>query len=70
MARQSYSWEENPRRRRRSVWWWIVLLPVILLLVAGAAAAVFFLSMRAEFSGMEDQFDLSRHEKMESASLI
>lgn len=70
MARQSYSWEETPRRRRRSIWWWIVLLPVILLLVAGAAAAVFFLSMRAEFSEMADQFDLSRLEKMESASLI
>ncbi len=69
MSRQSYSWEEKPRRRR-SIWWWIFVVPFILLLVAGAGGAVFLLSMRAEFTEMAAQFDLSRLEKMESASLI
>ena len=40
------------------------------MLVVGGIAAVFFLSMRAEFNEMAAQFDLSRLEKMESASLI
>lgn len=70
MPRQKYSWEEEPPKRRRKVWRWLLLLPLLLLVAAAAVGAYIFLSMRAEFSELAQQYDLGRMERMESASLI
>jgi penicillin-binding protein 1A len=70
MPRQSYSWEDEPPPRRRRIWRWLLLVPLLLMLLGAAVAAVVVLSARSEFMTLAGQYDLSRLERMESASLI
>jgi membrane peptidoglycan carboxypeptidase len=70
MPRQSYSWEDEPPPRRRRIWRWLLLVPFFFLLLGAAVAAVVVLSARSEFMTLAGQYDLSRLERMESASLI
>ena len=70
MPRQSYSWEDEPPPRRRRIWRWLLLVPFFFLLLGAAVAAVVILSARSEFMTLAGQYDLSRLERMESASLI
>jgi len=70
MPSQKYSWENDPQPRRRRVWRWLLLLPLLLILLGAAVGAVVVLSARSEFLILAGQFDLSRLERMESASLI
>lgn len=70
MPSQKYSWENDSQPRRRRAWRWLLLLPLLLILLGAAAGAVVVLSARSEFLILAGQFDLSRLERMESASLI
>ena len=70
MPSQKYSWENDPQPRRRRAWRWLLLLPLLLILLGAAVGAVVVLSARSEFLILAGQFDLSRLERMESASLI
>ena len=70
MPSQKYSWEDDSQPRRRRAWRWLLLLPLLLILLGAAAGAVVVLSARSEFLILAGQFDLSRLERMESASLI
>ena len=70
MPSQKYSWEDEPPPRRRRAWRWLLLLPLLLILLGAAVGAVVVLSARSEFLILAGQFDLSRLERMESASLI
>ncbi len=70
MPSQKYSWENDSQPRRRRAWRWLLLLPLLLILLGAAVGAVVVLSARSEFLILAGQFDLSRLERMESASLI
>ena len=70
MPSQKYSWEDDSQPRRRRAWRWLLLLPLLLILLGAAVGAVVVLSARSEFLILAGQFDLSRLERMESASLI
>ena len=70
MPRQKYSWEDEAQPRRRRAWRWLLLLPLLLLLLGAGVGAAIVLSARSEFLILAGQFDLSRLERMESASLI
>ena len=70
MPSQKYSWENDPQPRRRRAWRWLLLLPLLLILLGAAVGALVVLSARSEFLILAGQFDLSRLERMESASLI
>ena len=70
MPSQKYSWENDPQPRRRRAWRWLLLLPLLLILLGAAVGAVVVRSARSEFLILAGQFDLSRLERMESASLI
>ena len=70
MPRQSYSWEDKAPPRRRRIGRWLLLVPLLLILLGAVAAAVLVLSARFEFMTLAAQYDLSRLERMESASFI
>ena len=70
MPRQKYSWEDKPSPHRRRAWRWLLLLPLLLILLGAAVGGVIVFSARSEFLILAGQFDLSRLERMESASLI
>ncbi len=70
MPRQKYSREDKPSPHRRRAWRWLLLLPLLLILLGAAVGGVIVFSARSEFLILAGQFDLSRLERMESASLI
>lgn len=61
----------NKRRTKKRIWqrWW-VWLPLLLLAGVGVVAGVWGWNMYQEYDGRAAEFDLSKLEEMESASLI
>ena len=61
---------EAPRRKKRWYRRWWFAIPFWILLILGTVGGVLFMKMKADYEAKARQFDYSRLEAMESASMI
>jgi membrane carboxypeptidase/penicillin-binding protein len=62
-------WEEPRRKKRWYRRWWFAI-PFWTLLILGVVGGVLFLKLKGEYEAKAKEFDYSRLESMESASMI